>query len=168
MTRNGRFAEQANIIAAAPLDMATTGGISTGYVSLKNYDRATVVLIKNAAGSGTEHPVITLTQATAVAGTGAKNLSTVAVISRKVHATALAGIGTWTDATQTAGATFTGVATEQAIYAFEVHPEDLDIAGGFDCVQAAVADVGSVAQLGCLFILLWNSRYNPPLSPLVN
>jgi hypothetical protein len=41
----------------------------------------------------------------------------------------------------------------------DVAAEDLDIANGFDCLKAAVADVGGNAQLGTLLYLLHDPRF---------
>jgi hypothetical protein len=143
--------------------MATTGGIATGWVSLKNYERATVVLIR-AAGAAGEAPTITLQQAQAIAGTGAKNLVAVTKVWRKQNATDLPG--TWTVITQAAAATFvdTDSAESIGVYAIEINAEDLDRQGGFDCVTVNIADPGAgTAQTGTLFALLCNPRYATPL-----
>src|SRR5437868_5378192 len=98
---NALFAEQANIACMVPLDMAGAAGLSTSWASLKNYHRATVLLLC-AAGGAAEPPTIKLEQATAVAGTGVKDLAAVTKAHKKEHATALEGIGTWTEVTQAA------------------------------------------------------------------
>ncbi len=164
---NSLFAEQANIIAGVPLDMAGTPGLATGWVSLKNYERATIVLIR-AASASAEGGTITLQQAQAVAGTGAKNLVAIDRVNRKEHASALGGVGTWTEVTQAAAATFALTAQSQGAYVIDVDPTDLDDVNGFDCIQATVADVGATACLGTLFVILWGARYAPPLSPVVD
>lgn len=171
ITMNADFAEQVNILSAAPLDMAGAAGLATPWVSLKLYKRATFVLIC-AAGGAAEQPTITLQQATAVAGTGAKSLVAIRRPFLKQHATALEGIGAFTSVTQAAAATYAvpAVAGNQAasMVVFDILDEDLDVAGGFDCVRATVADVGVTAKLGVLFVLLWGSAYAPPLSAVVD
>lgn len=165
---NARFAEQANVVAFAPLDLATTGGLATPYVSMKNYHRATLVLIK-AVGSASEDPVITLDQATALAGTGTKALAAIAHVDKKQHATTLQTQGTWTGVDQAAAASFSATDGElQAIYAIDIRAEDLDQDNGFDCFRATIADVGSTAQIAALMLILWGPRYMPPLSPLLD
>lgn len=164
---NALFAEQANIIAGVPLDMAGTPGLATGWVSLKNYERATIVLIR-AASASAEGGTLTIQQASAVAGTGAKNLATVTRVDRKEHASALGGVGTWTTVSQSAAATLALTAQVQSCNVVDIYPSDLDDVNGFDCIQATVADVGATACLGALFIILWGARYAPPLSPVVD
>lgn len=164
---NAAFADQANIITAPPADAAGTPGLATGWFSAKHHKKVTIVLIRNAGGAG-EAPTITVQQATAVAGTGAKNLAAVTRIHTKEHASAVAGIGTWTVATQAAAATYAATAAVQGIYAIDIDTSLMDIAGGFDCLQATVADVGATANQAILMAILWGTRYEPPLSPLVD
>ena len=163
---NALFAEQANVIAYAPLDMAGTPGIQTPYISLKNYARATVLLV--CAAGGAETATMTFQQATAIAGTGVKNLAVVTRIDKKEHATALEGIGTWTTVAQAAGNTFALTQAVQSMVAIDIKAEDLDADNGFDVFRCTVADVGATAKLGAIIVILWGSRYEPPLSPLVN
>jgi hypothetical protein len=166
---NALFAEQANIITLPIQNMAASGGAVTPWVSLKNYHRATLILIADATAAA-EAPTITLQQATAVAGTGAKNLTAITRVHRKTvaAATGLETLGTWTLATQTAAATFVGVAEQELLYAIDVYADDLDVAGGFDCVRATIADIGTTNANCALFWILWGARYAPPLSPLAN
>ena len=163
---NALFAEQANIISGVPLDMAGTPGLSTPWVSMKGYSRVTFVLIK-AAGSGSEDPMITLEQATAVAGTGAKAL-TFTRLDRKNHASALTGIGTYTAVTQSAAGTATIEGSDQSIHVIDIRGVDLDVDNNFDCVRATVADVGATAAFGMLFAICWGARYQPLISPLAD
>jgi len=166
LSTNALFAEQANIITGVPLDMAGAPGLTTGWMSLKHYSRATIALLK-AAGSGSEDPVITLEQATAVAGTGAKAL-TFTRLDRKNHATALSGIGTYTAVTQAAAGTATVEGSDQSLHLIDVRGDDLDVDNGFDCIRATVADVGTTAVYGVLFTILWGARYRPLISPLAD
>ena len=146
---------------------AGAAGLVTPWLSLKNYHRATVLLIKG-AGSAAEDPVLTFLQAQDVTGTGSKILSAVARVDKKQHATQLETQGVWTSVAQAALNTFTGDGELQAIYAIDVRSEDLDADNGFDCFRMTIADVGTVAQLACLCVVLWGARYAPPLTPLTN
>ena len=58
-------------------------------------------------------------------------------------------------------------AQKAAIWVIEVLASDLDKTNGFCCVQANVADVGSVSQLGCLIYILGEPRQadTPVLNP---
>ena len=164
---NKNFAEQVNIYAFPPIDLANAAGLITPYVSLKNYSRATLLLHK-AAGGAAEAPTITLDQATAVAGTGTKALASITRIYKKESAADLETVATWTLVTQAAAATFLAGVQLEGIYSIDVRAEDLDVDNGFDCFRATIADVGITAQLGAFLCILWGSRYNPPLTAISN
>ena len=165
MNCNVHFAEQCNIVSAfVPVDMQD--GANTGdWVSLKNYERVSIVLFKDAGTAG-DDPTITLQQATDVAGTGAKALAKIDTVFVKQD-TALTSVGQFSKVTQTAAATYTDAtsAEDQAVWVIDIQSEDLDVDNGFDCIQASVADVGSNAQLGCAFYVLWGARYGKEALP---
>lgn len=155
--------------AFVPLDLQTA---RTGnWISLKNYHGVTFVVIKGAGTAG-DDPTFTVQQAQAVAGTNAKDLDGVSAIYTKEHATTLPG--TWTKTTQTADAAVPGDGTsaeDLAVYAFEIRADQLDIANGFDCVNVSCGDVGTNAQLGCAFYVLWPKYQAAPenlLSPIAD
>jgi hypothetical protein len=50
-------------------------------------------------------------------------------------------------------------AEAQAIWVSDVPADSLDINNGFTCLKAAVADVGTNAQLGALLYLLHDPRH---------
>lgn len=164
---NANLGEQMNLIAQVPLDMAGASGLNAGWVSTKNYQRVSVLLVC-AAGGAAEPPTITLQQATDVSGTSAKNAAIITKVFKKEHATALEGVGTWTEVNQAAAATFLGTAQVQAAYLFDVRPEDLDNDNAFDCIRATVADVGATAKFGSLMYIGWGARYEPPLTMVAN
>ena len=156
MNANADFAEQVQIVAGfVPVDMQAAAN-NGDWVSLKNYERVTVLFFK-AAGTANDDPVLTLREATDVAATGVQNLAKISRVYTKTGT--LSSVGTFTVVNQTAAATFTDAthAEVQAIYAFDVKAEDLS--EGYDCIQCNVADVGGAAQLGCLLYLLWPARY---------
>ena len=167
MNMNALFAEQANVIAFPPADLAGAAGLTTPWLSLKNYHRASVILIK-AAGSAAEDPVLTFTQATDVAGAGSKALTSITRIDKKQHATLLETQGVWTPVAQNVANSFTADGELQAIYAIDIKAEDLDSDNDFDCFRMTIADVGTVAQLACLSVVLWGARFTPPMTPLTN
>lgn len=167
MNMNALFAEQANVIAFPPADLAGAAGLATPWLSLKNYHRASVILIK-AAGSAAEDPVLTFSQATDIAGAGSKALASITRVDKKQHATLLETQGVWTPVEQVAASSFTGDGELQAIYAIDIRAEDLDADNNFDCFRLTIADVGTVAQLACLHVVLWGARFIPPVSPLTN
>lgn len=150
-----------------PVDMSVAAN-NGDWVSLKHYNRIAIVF---AGGIGTngEDPTLTIKQATDVSGTSAKDL-TFTTIYRKQAATSLASTGTWTKTTQTAAATYSNTdAAEQAfLWVVEFKAEDLDIANGFDCVRATVADVGVAAQPGYLFYILSEPRFHLPVASMLS
>jgi hypothetical protein len=147
-----------------PVNLAT-GANNSDWVDLKLYARVLVIFFKGAAASGSEDPTVTLLQASDVSGTGSKALN----IARSWTKTDpdLTTIGQFTaGAPSTNTLTVASSAQKQAIWAIEVLAADLDKINGFCCVQANVADTGSVSQLGCLLYLLGEPRQAD--TPLVN
>ncbi len=158
MQLNNLLAEAVQVVSAiVPVD--SQGGANAGdWVSLKNFDRCTVIVFK-AAGVAGDDPVLTLEQATAVAGTAAKALNFTR-IDAKVGAQT--GIGAFTTVSQAAANTYTDLVSgeAQALWLIEVKAEDLDVNGGFDCVRISVPDTGAGgAQLLCALYVLRGARY---------
>lgn len=165
MNPNVDFAEQVQVVSGfVPVNMATAAN-DGDWVSMKGYERCSIVFFK-AAGTAGDDPTITLEQATAVAGTGAKNLVAIDKVYVKQD-TALTTVGTFTVTTQTAAATYTDAtsAEDQAIWVIDVQAEDLDRDNDFDCIRARVADVGTNAQIGCVLYLMWPARYGQQALP---
>lgn len=158
MGLNNLLVEDTQIVMAiVPVDSQT--GANTGdYVSLKGYERCTILVIK-AAGVAGDDPVITVTQAQDVGGTGVKALNFTRVDSKVGVQT---GIGTFTTNTQAAGNTYTDLvsAESQGIFAIEFKGDDLDVANGFDCLKVAVPDTGAAgAQLLTAIYILRGARW---------
>lgn len=153
---NRHILEKLQIVGGfTPINMAS--GANTGdYVSLKNYGRCAIVLFKGAGFAG-EDPIITLSQATDVSGSGVKSLTT----ARYDHKSGtLAALGQFTTVAQTAAGTVSAAssAAVESIVVIDIKAEDLDIDGGFDCLKASVADVGTTSQIGGLLYLLHEPR----------
>lgn len=139
-----------------PVDLQTAQ--SGDYVSLKNAKGVTFVVFK-AAGTAGDDPDITVRQAQDVSGTGVKDLDAFAEVYVKQGT--LTSVGTWTKSSQTADALFDADATSaesQAMYVLECTADQLDVDNGFDCVTLNIGDVGSNAQLGCAFAILWGLK----------
>ncbi|AMS41168.1 hypothetical protein [Aminobacter aminovorans] len=154
---NQHILEKLQIAAGfVPVSMATAP--TEDWVSLKNYGRMTVVFFK-AAGTAGDDPTLTLEQATAVAGTGAKALNFTRIDVKQ--GADLFAVGQFTTVTQAAANTYTDAtsAEVQAIWVLDVEAEDLDVDGGFDCIRASISDVGTNAQLGCMLYLGHEPRY---------
>ena len=137
-----------------------TAGATGKRVSLKNADGVTIVVLLQAAASGTESVVGTLKQYTASSSGTTANLATIDKYHIKAAA-ALAGTETWTKITQTASQTLTiadtqgaltGVAQKQAIVVVEVEASQLS--DGFAYVGLDFADPGAVARVANVLYLL--------------
>lgn len=122
----------AKIVYGSPIigALATTNG-DCDYVSLKGYDRLTIVIAVDNATTVTGG-AITLKQATAVAGTSEKALA-----FSKMYANLDAAAGDTLTETAVTSDTFTTLTTDNknALYVIEVKASDLDVANGFDCVR---------------------------------
>lgn len=133
-----------------------TGANTGDWISLKNVSRVAVVFISG-LGTGGDDPTLTINQATDVSGTGTKALNVVTnSVFKKQAATSLASTTVWSDASGDASTNTVTNATsaeQSAIWWVEFTPDELDVDGGFDCINATVADVGSNAQPGYLFYL---------------
>lgn len=143
--------------AIIPIDLA--GQANNGdWVSMKNYRKALVVLFCDAGTAG-EDPVFKLQQATDVAGTSAKDLL-FTTIYEKVGT--LSSVTAWTRVTQTAATSYTNAASGEAqnLIVVEVDAAELDVDGGFDCIQLSVADTGVTAgKIGAGLYILFDPRY---------
>lgn len=137
-------------VVAVPID--TTGAaVSSDWLSLKNYSRATVVIMQGAWAGGT--PAVTLNQATAVAGTSTKALA----FAKRWTKVAITGT-TFVETAVTSD-TFNLPATANTINVIEIDAADLDTDNGFDCFQVAVASPGSNADLIAIMVILSGARY---------
>jgi hypothetical protein len=133
----------------------TGAAMTAKYVSLKNYTNLTIIIITGAWAAGTV--AVTVNQATAVAGTGAK---------------ALAFTDYWDDLTtsgtlvkKTAVSNTFNLDTTLKMYVIEIDARMLDIAGGFDCVTVACASPGANADFYGVAYVLHGSRYQGAAQP---
>lgn len=143
--------------AIIPLDLQTAR--DGDWVSLKNAQGCLVVVFKGTGTAG-DDPSITIEQASDVAGTGAKVLNAITEFFKKTGT--LTSVGTWTRVTQTADELVTvdtASAEVEAIWAFNIESDQLDVDNGFDCVRVRIADVGTNAQLGCALYILHGLRF---------
>jgi len=143
---NAKFAEQAKIVTGLPPRTPSTS--TPDYVSLKNYEKMTIVILVDNATTVTGS-AITVKQATAVAGTSEKAVSFASAL-RNVDTDASDALASFTVSSDT----FTTDATnnKNLIYVIEVTPDMLDVANGFDCVRAGTGDA-TAAVLSVLYIL---------------
>ena len=124
------------------------GGAITGdYISLKNAAHVTVLVhIKQATA---DQVAITIEQATAVAGTGSKAIAkTVPIYLVADTATSDA----WVRQTDAVAYT-TSTAAKSKLVAFEINAEDLDVAGGFDCLTVKTAASHATNLTSAIYVL---------------
>lgn len=149
------------VMGAPPALLASTAGAGD-YVSMKGYKKLTIVIaILNA--TTVTGGVVTLSQATAVAGTSAKALSFSAVL-RNIDcaaADALASAAVTSDTFTTST-----VNSKQLLYVIDIDATQLDQANGFDCVTCTVAS--SVASAGCILYFLHPMRYSTQTSAITD
>ncbi len=163
MNANKDFAELVHVVSGVlPVDMAA--GANTGdWVSLKGYEKVSVIFFKN-IGKAAEDPTITFQQALNVSGGTPLDLDVIDKVYVKQAATNLLTTGTFTVATQTAANTYTeGTAGEKALlWVIDFYADELDIANGYDCFRATIADHGTDTPntpYGAVLYLLWPARY---------
>lgn len=151
--------DKAKVVFGSPIigALATTNG-DCDYVSLKGYDRCTIVIAVDNATTVTGGAV-TLKQATAVAGTGEKELA-----FSKMWANLDAAAGDSLTETAVTSNTFTTLTTDNknALYVIEVKAEDLDVANGFDCVRVDVLLMANA--VGFVQYILHGPRYASPVA----
>lgn len=174
MPRTNPLGSVIDIVGAfRPVDLQTAGGQSGDWVNLKNSD-GVLVVFHSAIGTAGDDPTLNINQATDNAGAGSKDLSipTTNRTYKKQAATNLLSTGQWSDADSDISAgnwTNTDSAEQEALVTVWIDASDLDVDGGFDHIQATVADVGGNAQLGaCYYILLpkYPNSPNNVVSPL--
>lgn len=156
MLQSLKLVDVAKVVQGCPpAALATTAG-DGDYVSLKNFDRLTILLaVKNA--TTVTGGVITLKQATAVAGTGEKALA-----FSKVWANTDTDAGDTLTETAVTSDTFTTDTTnsKNLLYVIEVKADDLDRANGFDCVRIDSASMANA--VGAVLYVLHGTRYKSP------
>jgi hypothetical protein len=151
---NGRLDEQAILVqATSVVALASTAGVGS-YVSMKNFRKLTAIIdILN--GTGPTGTAITVKQATAVAGTGAKALT----FTRMLANIDVAAAQAFTETAVSAGTFTTDVTNAKRLrYILEINAEDLDIANGFDCLS--VQGASGANSTGLISYVMWGARYS--------
>lgn len=173
--QNAHILEKCHIVSGiVPVALNTNPGATSDYVSLKNFGRCAIVFFKGVGTAG-DDPTITLTQAKTVAGGSSKAGPTLTRVDKMQAATNLLSTTTYTTSTSASPAshdtfstntwTNTDLAEQAAMVVIDVKAEDLDVDNGFDCITATIGDVGTNAQLGCLFYILHEPRYSLATQP---
>ena len=154
-----KLTDKAKIVFGSPIigALATTNG-DCDYVSLKGYERMTIVIAVDNATTVTGGAV-TLKQATDVAGTSEKALG----FSTMWANTDVAASDTLTETAVTSD-TFTTNTTDNKnlMYVIELDAADLDVANGFDCVRVDVLLMANA--VGFVQYILHGSRYSSPVA----
>lgn len=120
-----------NKVVEAIAHNTNSGALAGDYISMKHVAHVTV-LVHIVQGSAT--PVnLTVNQATAVAGTGAKALAKEAPIWANLDCEASDIMVRQTDAVDFS----TGAALKHKIIAFEIDAALLDVDNNFDCIQVS-------------------------------
>ncbi len=136
------------------------------WVSLKGYNHITIIVSFNNATTVTGS-AISLAQATAVAGTSTKALAFSKMWANVDDATSVVLTQTAvTSNTFTTGA----VNSKKGFYIIEVDADTLDLANGFDCLQAVTGDA-TAATLEVTYILSgarFAGGYNSFMDPIAN
>jgi|GEM_PF-1943819 len=172
MITNRKMVEGGKFVYAFPHGTPSTAVLP--YVSMKNYNRLTIILLVDKDSTGATS-AITVNQATAVAGTGAKALNTFTVDSIVDAASGTLGgtitaVGDTTAAVTVSGGTFTTATTasKNAVYIIEVKAEDLDVTNSFDCVNVGLGNSSSSTHVVITAVYyLRDARFNdasPPTS----
>ena len=138
------FAQQhPPVEAIAP---AAGGSALTGdYISLKNGPVAVVVHITQGNAATV---ALTIEQATAVAGTSSKAITTTVPIFSNLDC---AAGDTLTRRTAAVSYT-TDAGVKHKIVVFEINPRDLDVANGFDCITVKAAASNAANILAAQYI----------------
>ena len=153
----GLLVENAKIVMGLPPILPVSA--STDWVSMKNYDRCTVIILADNATTVTGS-AITMDQATDVSGTGTETLG-----FTKMWANIDTGATDTLVETTVTSDTFTTDTTndKNLMYVIEVKAEDLDFGAAYDCFQVDLAT--AVASIMSVCYVMWNSRYAKATPP---
>ena len=132
---------------------ADAAGRSSLYISLKNCHKAYLVVHITQGNAATI--LLTINQATAIAGTGTKVLANAVPIWANLDTVAAEALVKQTDAVNYT----TDAGVKNKIVIFEIDPARLDVAGGFDCVAVSTG-ASNVANLTQAMWILVPARYN--------
>lgn len=142
------------VTGLAPITPSTS---TPDYVSMKGYQKLTVIIIADNATTVTGS-AITLKQATVVAGTDEKALA----FTKRWTCADTGAADTLTETAVTSN-TFTtqAVNNKNSIDIIEVDADDLDMDNNFDCVRAGAGD--ATAQVLAIIYILHGPKYAPAL-----
>lgn len=151
------FIPEAVQIVEALAPAADAAGRTSAFVSLKNAQRAWIVVHVDQGNAATI--ALTPKQATVVAGSDGKALTNNCRIWAGQD---LASSGALTRQTDAKDLT-TSAATKHKLVIFEIDPAALDVAGGFDCIGITTGASDAANITSALFIL--EGRYGSATPP---
>ena len=128
-------------------------GRTSLYVSLKNAHKAYLVVHITQGNAATI--LLSILQATAIAGTGSKVLANAVPIWANLDTVAAEALVRATDAVNYT----TDAGVKNKIVVFEIDPAKLDVAGGFDCVAVSTG-ASNVANITQAMWIIGPTRYN--------
>jgi hypothetical protein len=157
LSLNARLDEQAvPFVAAAGLLLTSTLGDTT-YVSMKGYRRLQII-ISIADGTTVTGSTVTLKQATAIAGTNEKALNFTRMLANVDYAASKTMVET---AVTNNPFTTQTVNSKDSLYIIDIDADDLDVAGGYDCVRVDGTGHAATASRGCVVLYqLYGARYS--------
>jgi len=160
MPENAEFPERVKIIGAAAPANYTGAAFAGRYVSMKNYQRITIVIHTGAWAAGTA--AVTLSEALNVAGGTPVALNMDWMYTGTVASGALTRTAVVAD-------TF-NLAVADSLYVIDVDASELNIGGGYDCISVLIAQPGANNDFYNVDYFLHDARYaeaTPP-SAIVN
>lgn len=145
------------VVMCPPAALTSTAG-DGDYVSMKGFDRATIIIAVD-NGSTVTGGAVTLIQAKEVAGSTTKALG-----FTKMYANTDVGASDTLVETAVTSNTFTTSTTDNKnlLYVIEVSASDLDVDGGYDCFRVDVASMANA--VGSVVAILHPARYGAPLA----
>jgi hypothetical protein len=144
---------QAAKITDALAPAADAAGRASLYITLKNCHKAYCVIHITQGNAATI--LLTINQATAIAGTGTKVLANAVPIWANLDTAAAEALVKATDAVNYT----TDAGVKNKIVIFEIDPARLDVAGGFDCVNVSTG-ASNAANITQAMWYLVPARYN--------
>jgi len=153
-----KLLEQVQVVqAGAPKDV-NASALTGDYVSLKNYNKLTILVNFGDGTAADSDLTATVYQAQDVAGTGAKALNALQTgrIYSKMADADLTATATWTKETQaTADEEYTDATSGEKVgqWVFEIYAQDLDVSNNFDCVRCDIAATSAAKVVGVTYIL---------------
>lgn len=149
--------ENAKIVEALT-PAADSAGRTGAYVSLKNCALAFVVVHLHQGNAATV--ALTIEQASAVAGTGSKVITNVVPIWANENTPSGDALVRQTDAVSFT----TSAATKDKMVIFQIKPDSLDLANGFDCIVVKTG-ASNAANITEAMYYLTNLRYSQATPP---